>query len=170
MRKLLSEIPGYEDLINYAVDINGVCWSNKSGDWKQLKERVDTKGYHQFSCTRKGKKIYVLVHKLVALAFIHKPDNCTEVNHKNMVKTDNRIDNLEWVSRSENIKHSYDSYDRFRMQGTKSPVAKLDDDKVREIKTLLSHGLSQRSIAKMYGVCHTVIRGIALGNRWPHVT
>lgn len=56
-----------------------------------------------------GKYKRVLIHRLVAVAFIPNPSEKAEVNHINGNKLDNRVENLEWVSREENIRHAYDN-------------------------------------------------------------
>lgn len=64
-------------------------------------------GYLGVSLTKKDVKKSVLIHRIVAETFIPNPDGKKEVNHKNGIKTDNRVMNLEWSTRKENEKHSY---------------------------------------------------------------
>lgn len=65
------------------------------------------KGYERAVLHTKGHRTQFLVHRLVAGAFIPNPENKPEVNHKNGIKTDNRAENLEWVTSSENKIHGF---------------------------------------------------------------
>lgn len=66
-----------------------------------------TKGYIQVQLSSRPNRVQKLIHVLVATAFIPNPNNYPQVNHINGDKADNRAENLEWVTQSENIKHAY---------------------------------------------------------------
>ena len=66
-------------------------------------------GYLAAKLVKEGQRTSVLIHRLVAQEFLPNPDAKKEVNHINQEKTDNSVDNLEWVSSQENKKHSYET-------------------------------------------------------------
>jgi hypothetical protein len=62
--------------------------------------------YSLITLHTKGKREQYLVHRLIALVFISNPLNLSEVNHKNGIRTDNRVENLEWITRKGNVHHA----------------------------------------------------------------
>lgn len=72
-----------------------------------VKPSVKENGYLTIGFRVKGKTKRKYVHRIVAEAFLENPTNAPEVNHKDGVKTNNSVENLEWVTRSENMTHSY---------------------------------------------------------------
>jgi hypothetical protein len=74
---------------------------------KLLKQCLSKSGYWIVSFCADGVKSNQTVHRLVCRAFIDNPKNKPQVNHKNGIKTDNQVSNLEWVTVSENGLHAY---------------------------------------------------------------
>lgn len=74
---------------------------------KILSQDPTKDGYLRTTFRLNGKLVKPFVHKLVLGAFVDNPENKPEGNHKNGVKSDNRLSNLEWVTKSENILHSF---------------------------------------------------------------
>jgi len=75
---------------------------------KFMKPIVNGIGYHQIMLYEPGRKPkIILYHRIIAEAFIPNPENKSFVNHINGIRGDNRIENLEWVTQSENIRHAW---------------------------------------------------------------
>lgn len=101
MREAWRDVPGYEGL--YQVSNKGKVYSVRSGTI--LQPARSGSGYRKINLCRSGASKQCHIHRLVAVAFLPNPENKPHVNHLNGDKTDNRADNLEWVTRSENQLH-----------------------------------------------------------------
>lgn len=106
-----------------------------------------------------------LVHRLVAEAFLPNPDALPHVNHKNLDKTDNRVDNLEWCTEAQNQQHAAA---RGRFHGRTNPNArfKLQPEQVDAILARLAQGEFQDDLAAEFGVSQSMISMIKTGKSW----
>jgi hypothetical protein len=117
---------------------------DKNGKVKLLSEKIlnlgkYSNGYLQFSVKIDNKRITAISHRLVAKYFIENTDvNKIQVNHKNGIKNDNRIENLEWVTISENIIHSYKELNRKcrEMKGENNTNCKITKEIALTIREL----------------------------------
>ena len=149
-----------------------------------LKLTPNAHGYNRIQLYYRKRQAYFSVHALVTLAFIGpRPEGLT-INHKNGIKTDNHIGNLEYITMSENRRHAIrlglvkimgDDHWSRRMperqpRGERVGGSKLTDERVAEIKELLRAGLLPSVIAPMFSVSVSTIRYIRSGYVWKHIS
>ena len=101
--EIWKEIIGYESL--YLVSNYGRIKSLKYNKERILKIKTDSQGYKFVSLSKSGIVKHILVHRIVAIAFIENPLNKKEVNHKDFKRFNNDYKNLEWVTAKENTHH-----------------------------------------------------------------
>lgn len=99
-----KEIPGHLD---YQAHPDGKVRSRKKGYWRELKPYSAGQGYRALTLRTGGENCRVALHRLIWMTFRSEIPKGLEINHKNGRKTDNRLGNLELVTRSENCKHMY---------------------------------------------------------------
>ena len=119
--------------------------------------RLNDKGYFRCNLKKDGKRFDFTTHRLVAEAFIPNEESKPVVNHKNGIKTDNRVENLEWCTISENVIHA-----------TKNRLikTKLTDKEALEIFNSL---LSTRKLGEIYKVHASIIWRIKNKKAYKHL-
>ena len=135
MTEIWMDLKGYNG--KYQVSDKGRVWSCYRN--RILKPKIDKDGYEEYCLTLpQGKRKYERGHRLIALMFCEKPDGYNVVNHKNMIKDDNRAENLEWSTVALNTKHAYHKSETIRKRTTEA--SRLGADKTRMTLKVTRHG------------------------------
>ena len=153
--------------------------------WEKYSEKyeVSTDGHIRNIKTKKvlngfqGKDQYLrtqfdgktrLIHRAVAKTFIPNPNNLPEVNHKNGDKSNNSVDNLEWCTRNENLRHAY-IHGLRTAKGINNARCKLNEDDVSYIKKHYIRGdkkYGAKALAQKFSVAHQTVCAVISGQNW----
>jgi hypothetical protein len=163
----MKVIPGYPD---YAVTEDGRVFSIKRNKW--CKNTLMTVGYYATTLRdANNNKKTMLLHRIVAMTFIHNTENKPCVNHLNGIKTDNRVRNLEWSTYAENNKHAHKTGLNYISQSNKIEASRTAKEKFSKIVLDTQTGIfynSAREAAKAYNInsntLHTKLNGNAKNN------
>ena len=135
-----------------------------------LKTRKNKDGYILYSLSKYGKQEYFTGHRIVAESFIPNFDGKPQVNHIDGNKLNNRVDNLEWCTASENIKHAFDTGLKFskgiRLCKEKNPNSKYTEQEINEIRKKRNQGYKLKDLAKEYNTYESYICRICNHQFW----
>lgn len=173
MSEIWKDIPGYEGLyqVNNKGDIAALPKTWISGNGKsqtepfRLMRLINRFGYLQVGLRKNRITKILSVHRIVAMVFVENVLNKPQVNHINGIKTDNQSDNLEWVTRSENIKHAF-KIGLKSQKGERHNSAKLKEADVIEIR---SKKLSRNEYAVKFNVHPSTISSVQNVINWKHI-
>lgn len=172
MSEVWKPIKGYEDF--YEISNQGRIRTKQFRHHVRagyvLKLKQHPMGYLAVNLRGVGTDKTYLVHRLVAETFLGNLESLAEVNHLNGNKKDNRAENLEIVSRQENIDHAV-RHGLINNKGERNSQAKLTDDERERIRVAYTPGgyraggRGYKSLAKEFGVTWEAIRQIIKGRR-----
>lgn len=136
---------------------------------KILKMPIEKRGYKTITLYKDKKRIHKAVHRLIALSFLSLPTLKHEVHHLDGNKQNNKIDNLKFVTRGENMQATYDLGFQPCRKGEKHWINKLTNKEIRKIRAMNSGGILQYEIAKKFKVCPSNISRILSRETWQHI-
>lgn len=163
MIEIWKDIPGYEGYYQASnmgrirsLDryVNSKNKSFKFVKGKILKYNLKNNGYYQVNLTNGKYKKYISVHRIIAELFIPNSNDLLQVNHKNGIKSDCNVKNLEWVTASENHKHAY-KIGLKNQKGERNNASKLTEEMVRVIRNSMT--LTHLELSKIFNVSRQTI-------------
>lgn len=144
-------------LDDYLITENGEVINIKWGG-RKVKPQPNGKGYLRVHIA--GKMYFV--HRLVAEKYVHNPNNYPQVNHKDGDKTNNKADNLEWVTNLQNRKHAVKT--GLQVHGERCPWAKLS---LKDVEFIREHTeLTATYLANKFGVARATISAVKNNKSW----
>lgn len=179
MQEIWKDVTGYEGAyqVSNFGNVRSLDRIIKTSSGKEYFEKGVTKsqrlnadGYPRVTLSKHSKKTNHRVYRLVAIEFIPNPHNKPQINHINGIKTDNRVENLEWCTIQENIKHSNETGLAKVASGENHIWATLTDEQVLDIYKRSNSGEPQLDIAKDYNTSISVVSRIKNGRRWANLT
>lgn len=162
----LVQVPTKEWLL---VDREGNCYNKKTGN--RLNYQKDIYGYYFVSTSYNNKTVRCLVHRALMLAFVPNPDNLPTVNHKDGDKTNNSLDNLEWMNHKDQIIHKWACGLHEKQFGEDASSNVYPESTIREVCEMIQNGMRNCDILKHYPEMDVKLPSdLRTGKSWPHVT
>lgn len=153
---------------SYGISQDGEVLRFSSGKiLSKIKQGKNKYKYHAVRLGVGGKIFNVKVHKLVAEAWLPVSLHQKQVNHKDGDKFNNRVENLEWSTGAENIRHAVET--ELKQKGEKLYNASVTDEQVHEICRLLQDNLTVKDIAERYNITKDAVRKIRAGDTYFHI-
>lgn len=169
-REQWRPVPGYKG--KYSVSSIGNVRREKGYLRRKrtlMKLEHHSTGYHRVQLWHKDVGRHFLVHRLVLMAFRGSDPKRNITNHINGKYDDNRLENLEWCTHSENEFHKYRVLGWHTQQGEKHSNAILKNEQVIEMRRLRTTGLLYREIAVLFGIRKEHVGSIVRRELWPHI-
>lgn len=160
---MLKEIENYS---NYLVSDDGRIFNKRGGE---IKQRLNRCGYPTIYLWKNNKGTCYCVHRRVAIAFLPNPENKPCVNHKDGNKANNNLDNLEWCTYSENLRHAIDT-GLFVPRRGEEKGGNISDATVHEICEMMQDGYRNNYIYKKLNLPSYIVKNIRCGNSWLHIS
>ena len=167
--KPIKGFEGFYEISNFGK-VKRICTKIGKPCNKLLGESPDKSGYIHYSICKNGKVVTKTAASLVMENFVAPRPKNVQVNHKNGNKRDNRPENLEYISRTENIRHARDVLKvKHGHPGEDHIFAKLNDKKVREIRNTKNYFGLNSFFAKKFGISNSLVSLIKLNKSWTHI-
>lgn len=157
-------IPGYP---NYEISERGDVYNLVSK--QHMCVHLDKDGYYKVHISNNGSVDTWFIHRLVAMTYLERPENCNVVNHLDSNRTNNHYTNLEWTTAHGNYIHGM-IHGRINAQGENNPRCRLTVEQVKDIRSQYAAGSRIADIQRQYSlVTWEDIKSIVMYKTWKHL-